>query len=133
RLLGRGDPAADGAARHGEAAHHVFRGAYRRSDRRLAAGSGRRPEQGVSAATLFITGTDAGVGKTHVACALLRALRREKLKVCGFKPVASGCERTPQGLRNADALALQEAAGTREAYERINPYAFDLAIAPHLA
>jgi len=87
----------------------------------------------VSAATLFITGTDTGVGKTHVACALLRALRREKLKVCGFKPVASGCERTPQGLRNADALALQEAAGTREAYERINPYAFDLAIAPHLA
>jgi dethiobiotin synthetase len=84
-------------------------------------------------ATLFVTGTDTGVGKTRVACALLKRLRSQGLKVCGFKPVASGCDRTPEGLRNADALALQRAGGTREPYERINPYAFEPPIAPHLA
>ncbi|MFP5357291.1 MAG: dethiobiotin synthase [Gammaproteobacteria bacterium] len=87
----------------------------------------------MSARTLFVTGTDTGIGKTHAACALLARARREGRKVCGYKPVASGCETTPQGLRNADALALQAAAGTREPYARINPYAFAPAIAPHLA
>lgn len=84
-------------------------------------------------ATLFVTGTDTGVGKTFVSCALLRALRVQGVAACGYKPVASGCERAGEGLRNADALALQEAAGTREPYPLINPYAFEPAIAPHLA
>ncbi|MGH8460137.1 MAG: dethiobiotin synthase [Stenotrophobium sp.] len=87
----------------------------------------------MSAQTIFVTGTDTGVGKTHISCALLRQLRAQKLKACGYKPVASGCVDTPQGLRNDDALALQEAAATREPYEYINPYAFAPAIAPHLA
>jgi dethiobiotin synthetase len=87
----------------------------------------------VTAQTIFITGTDTGVGKTLIACALLRKLRGRKRAVCGFKPVASGCDRTKGGLRNADALALQAAAGTSEPYESINPYALARAIAPHLA
>lgn len=87
----------------------------------------------MSARTLFVTGTDTGAGKTFVACALLKHLRQQGLNVCGYKPVASGCQRTPEGLRNEDALALQQAAGTAEPYERINPYAFEPAIAPHLA
>ena len=87
----------------------------------------------MSARTLFITGTDTGVGKTFAACALLRRARQEGLRVAGFKPVASGCARTPQGLRNDDALALQDAAVTHEPYEWINPCAFEPPIAPHLA
>lgn len=87
----------------------------------------------MNAQTLFVTGTDTGVGKTTVACALLRLARAERIKACGWKPVASGCESKKEGLRNADALALQKAAGTREPYERLNPYAFEPAIAPHLA
>jgi dethiobiotin synthetase len=87
----------------------------------------------VSAKTLFVTGTDTGVGKTRVACALLRQARAQGTKACGWKPVASGCERTAQGLRNADALALQAAAGTKEPYGLLNPYAFEPPIAPHLA
>lgn len=85
------------------------------------------------ARSLFITGTDTGVGKTYVACALLRHLRQQGMNVCGYKPVASGCARTDEGLRNEDALALQQAAETTEAYAQINPYAFEPAIAPHLA
>ena len=87
----------------------------------------------MTARTLFITGTDTGVGKTTVACALIRQARAQGIEVCGWKPVATGCERTPAGLRNADALALQRAAGTGEPYELLNPCAFEPAVAPHLA
>jgi dethiobiotin synthetase len=84
--------------------------------------------------TLFVTGTDTGVGKTFVTCGLLRAARAAGIDAVGFKPVASGSRVTPQGLRNADALALIRAAGTRdEPYERINPVALHRAVAPHLA
>ena len=85
------------------------------------------------ARTLFVTGTDTAVGKTRVACALIRAARERGIKVCGWKPVATGCERTAEGLRNADALALQAAAGTDEPYELLNPCAYELAVAPHVA
>ena len=83
--------------------------------------------------TVFVTGTDTGAGKTFVSCALLRALRTRGRRACGYKPVAAGCERTPQGLRNSDALALLEASGGDEPYERINPVALEQAIAPHVA
>ena len=81
----------------------------------------------------FITGTDTGVGKTVVSQALLEFLRRHDARVAGFKPVASGCERTAAGLRNADALALQQAGSIGLPYETVNPYAFEPPIAPHLA
>jgi dethiobiotin synthetase len=82
---------------------------------------------------VFVTGTDTGVGKTRVAIALCRAWVRQGKRVAAMKPVASGCERTAAGLRNGDALALQAASNVRAAYAEINPYAFEPAIAPHLA
>jgi len=87
----------------------------------------------LSGRTLFVTGTDTAVGKTRVAGALIRAARKRGTRVCGWKPVATGCERTAAGLRNADALALQKAAGTSEPYELLNPCAYEPAVAPHLA
>lgn len=87
----------------------------------------------MSALTVFVTGTDTAVGKTHVACTLLAAARDAGIAACGYKPVASGCQRSAEGLRNEDALALQQAAATSEPYARINPYAFEPAIAPHIA
>lgn len=86
-----------------------------------------------AARTLFVTGTDTGVGKTRAACALIRTARARGIGVCGWKPVATGCERAAGGLRNADALALQDAAGTREPYELLNPCAYERPVAPHLA
>jgi dethiobiotin synthetase len=50
-----------------------------------------------------------------------------------MKPVASGCLRTPQGLRNDDALALMDAMTVRASYAEVNPYAFEPAVAPHIA
>lgn len=83
--------------------------------------------------TLFVTGTDTEVGKTLVSTSLLWALRENGLHCLGLKPVAAGCERTVNGLRNADALALQGAGSEPLAYEAINPYALEPAIAPHIA
>lgn len=85
------------------------------------------------ARTLFVTATDTGAGKTLAACALLHALRAQGLRACGFKPVAAGGIETPEGLRNDDALALQEAGGTSEPYELINPCLLREPAAPHLA
>jgi dethiobiotin synthetase len=81
----------------------------------------------------FVTGTDTGVGKTLVSAALLRALRGRGLAVAGMKPVASGAQRAPEGLRNGDALALAAEGSRSWPYEVINPYCFEPAIAPHLA
>jgi len=82
---------------------------------------------------LFVTGTDTGVGKTRMAAALCAAFVAGGRRVAGMKPVASGCDSTPDGLRNADALALQEAMNVRASYDEVNPYAFAPAIAPHIA
>jgi dethiobiotin synthetase len=84
---------------------------------------------------IFVTGTDTGVGKTVVACALVRALRNDGARVAVMKPVASGAFQTREGLRNTDALALMEAAGPGypHAYEDVNPYCFEPAISPHIA
>jgi dethiobiotin synthetase len=89
----------------------------------------------MSAQGIFITGTDTGVGKTLIACALVRALREEGVRVAVMKPVASGALQTPEGLRNADALALMDAAGMHGAqrYGEVNPYCFEPAISPHIA
>jgi dethiobiotin synthetase len=81
----------------------------------------------------FITGTDTGVGKTMVTLGLMRCLQDRGRRVVAMKPVASGCQHTAQGLRNADALLLQRQASLPLAYSQVNPYAFEPAIAPHLA
>jgi len=89
----------------------------------------------MSARGIFVTGTDTGVGKTVVACALVRGLREGGARVAVMKPVASGAYRTPEGLRNTDALALMEAAGPErsDTYDEVNPYCFEPAISPHIA
>jgi dethiobiotin synthetase len=81
----------------------------------------------------FITGTDTGVGKTHVSVSLVKALVQQGLKVAVMKPIASGSDRTPQGLRNEDALALKEASNVDASYDTLNPYCFEPAISPHIA
>lgn len=82
---------------------------------------------------LFVTGTDTGVGKTVVAAALIQSLIARGLHVAAMKPVASGCELTPQGLRNSDAVRLRQCSNVSLRYEAVNPYAFAPAIAPHIA
>ncbi|WP_236236977.1 dethiobiotin synthase [Pseudomonas faucium] len=81
----------------------------------------------------FIAGTDTDVGKTTIAAGLLHAARLQGLSTLGAKPVASGCTATAKGLRNADAQALIDESTLKLAYEAVNPFAFEPAIAPHVA
>lgn len=81
----------------------------------------------------FVTGTDTDAGKTLITSGLLALARRHGLTTLGLKPVASGCESTAEGLRNADALALQTQTRPALPYTTLNPFAFAPAIAPHLA
>ncbi len=82
---------------------------------------------------IFITGTDTHIGKTTFACSLLESLNQEGHKTIGLKPIASGCEPTPEGLRSEDALKLQKNASIQLPYELVNPVAYEPPIAPHLA
>ncbi|MCT8163192.1 dethiobiotin synthase [Pseudomonas putida] len=81
----------------------------------------------------FIAGTDTDVGKTTIAAGLLHAARLQGLSTLGAKPVASGCTMTPKGLRNSDAQALIDESTIKLPYEQVNPFAFEPAIAPHVA
>jgi len=78
---------------------------------------------------VFITGTDTGVGKTFVACALARGLREAGVDVGVMKPVETGVP--TEGPE--DARALRAAAGVEDPIERICPLRFALPAAPEAA
>lgn len=81
----------------------------------------------------FITGTDTDVGKTVASCALLQAAAQQGYRTAGYKPVASGSQMTPDGLRNSDALALQANSSEALRYSQVNPLTFLEATSPHIA
>lgn len=83
--------------------------------------------------SVFVTGTDTGVGKTLVSTTLLAALNAAGCRAVGMKPVASGCAETPAGWRNDDALALLAQSAGDPPYALVNPYALREPVAPHLA
>ncbi len=86
-----------------------------------------------SGASLFVTGTDTGVGKTLAGCVLLHRLRARGLRALGMKPVAAGVEPTPDGPANADVVALRAASSWPAPLKQVNPYCFEPPVAPHLA
>lgn len=77
----------------------------------------------------FISGTDTGVGKTVVACTLLRALRARGVDAGGMKPIETGVG--PDGPR--DAIALLAAAGGTDDLADVCPQRFALPAAPTVA
>lgn len=81
----------------------------------------------------FVTGTDTGVGKTLVACALLHAYQRLGLRAIGMKPVAAGAQFKEGRLENDDVAKLKAASNVVAPDELVNPYCLAPAIAPHIA
>ena len=74
--------------------------------------------------TLFITGTDTGVGKTVLTALLARFLRARGVYVAALKPVCSAAERCRKHFAALDgALPLDE----------INPWHFRAPLSPLLA
>lgn len=83
--------------------------------------------------SVFVAGTDTGVGKTRVAVTLLRQLAAMGRRVAAMKPVAAGAIDTSHGWRNDDALDLSAAASVRLPYELVNPCCLPRPTSPHLA
>jgi dethiobiotin synthetase len=83
-------------------------------------------------AGLFITGTDTGVGKTVVAAAIARTLRREGVAVRVCKPVATGTSASSDHTVAEDTRCLAEAAGEKD-FEAVTPWAFAAPAAPPVA
>jgi dethiobiotin synthetase len=77
-------------------------------------------------AGLFVTGTDTGVGKTVVSCALARGLRGAGVDIGVMKPVETGV--TSAGPE--DAQALRSAARVSDPMSLICPLQFALPAAP---
>lgn len=83
---------------------------------------------------LFITGTDTGVGKTHVAVLLLRELREAGHRPGAYKPVCSGAEFSVDGAPRWDDLERLASALARPCRrEQIGPQRFLAPLAPPLA
>ncbi|VAW77281.1 Dethiobiotin synthetase [hydrothermal vent metagenome] len=82
---------------------------------------------------VFVTAIDTDAGKTVVSTGLVGAWQAAGKSVAVMKPVASGCEVTPEGLRNEDAQRLMTASTLSLPYQQVNPYAFEAPVAPHIA
>ena len=83
---------------------------------------------------VFVTGTDTGVGKTLVACALIHALRQRAVKAVPMKPIAAGASEHAGRLANDDTVALLEAAGLDGSWaEKVTPVLLREPLAPHIA
>ncbi len=83
--------------------------------------------------TWFITGTDTEIGKTRCTVNLIHSFRQQGITVAGMKPIAAGGYWENGILKNSDVEQLITTSGLKIPYADINPYLFELPIAPHLA
>lgn len=78
----------------------------------------------------FVTGTDTGVGKTFVSCALLHRFSQAGRSTIGMKPVAAGLDADGS---NEDVRLLNAASSVKATGDLVNPFSFASPVAPHLA
>jgi dethiobiotin synthetase len=83
-----------------------------------------------SSSGIFITGSDTEIGKTYVACAIVRSLVNASIKVGVYKPVASGLAE----IESSDGYQLWLAAGKPgQSLSQVCPQSFSQPLAPMLA
>lgn len=82
---------------------------------------------------LMITGTDTGVGKTLLGCALAAAAKARRMRVGVMKPAETGCAAAHGELAPADAQALVCAASTELSLALVCPYRYPSPLAPACA
>ena len=84
--------------------------------------------------SLFITGTDTGIGKTVISMGLCAFLSlRKGMDVGVMKPFESGLTKGEQKAGSRDAVLLREASGSTDSLRKINPYTFEAPLAPEVA
>ena len=99
-------------------------------ERQVTGGTGSAVPRGTAC---FVTGTDTGVGKTWVTCALVRLLRGRGLRVAALKAIESGCRPAEQGLVGEDDEALVTAAGGWQSWDQRCQIKFEAPVAPGVA
>lgn len=72
--------------------------------------------------TIFVTGTDTGVGKTFFTAGMIQFLRKGGVDAVGFKPIECG--------GRGDSKLLHEASGSPGSLDEINPIWFHQPVAP---
>jgi dethiobiotin synthetase len=82
---------------------------------------------------VLVTGTDTGIGKTVVTCALAAALAARGTRVGVVKPVETGCPRSGTDLVPEDATALAAAAADPAPLAAVCPHRLADPLAPMLA
>ena len=83
---------------------------------------------------LLITGTDTGVGKTTVGCALVAELLARGVDLDVSKPVETGCRPSSSGeLIPEDGIRLRQASGQKSSLAEVVPLRFELPAAPTVA
>jgi dethiobiotin synthetase len=73
---------------------------------------------------LFITGTDTGVGKTLIGGAIAGILTETGKNVGVFKPIATGCHRSWDGLTSYDTDFLADCAKSELPVSMITPISY---------
>jgi dethiobiotin synthetase len=81
-------------------------------------------------AGLFVAGTGDGAGKTLVAGAIARILADKDMKVGVFKPIATGCRRSWEGVVNTETEFLANCANSDLALSTITPVGYSTAGVP---
>lgn len=74
--------------------------------------------------SLFVTGTDTGVGKTYVTRLILETLRNEGIDAVGYKPIACG---------DRDDARILAAASGGLSEDEVNPIHLQTPVAPYVA
>ncbi len=84
--------------------------------------------------SLFITGTDTGVGKTTISACLSAFLSiNKRLNVGVMKPFETGLSKRNKDQLPWDAICLKEASGSPDDLNMISPYTFEAPVAPEVA
>lgn len=84
--------------------------------------------------TIFVTGTDTGVGKTVISSSISAFFSLKKHMGVGvMKPFESGLSKRDKDLLPWDAICLREASGSNDDLDVISPYTFESPVAPEVA
>jgi dethiobiotin synthetase len=83
--------------------------------------------------SLFVTGTDTGVGKTVVTACLISVYKKYQIDVGVMKPIETGVDSKCSSSANSDALFLMEVAGSGDSLEEVSPIRLKPAASPYQA
>ncbi len=83
--------------------------------------------------SIFVTGTDTGVGKTVVAAGMARACSRKGIDVGVMKPFATGAVQQNETLLSEDAVLLRQSVSNPDPLDLVNPICYQAPLAPKVA